>query len=121
MREVDIDLDFRFRFGREPVDIIGGSTKSRLILAIHAAIFEHYLEQPDRPFRFLILDTPKQQELSSDALKKFLDALCLICEKQDGQVLISASEYRHQIREGDKEWLPEYDGAEKKMYLGQSQ
>lgn len=42
-RDIEIDLDFRFRFGHEPVDIIGGSTKSRLILAIHAALFEHYL------------------------------------------------------------------------------
>jgi hypothetical protein len=117
-RDIEIDLDFRFKFGHEPVDIIGGSTKSRLILAIHAALFEHYLEQADRPFRFLILDTPKQQELSSDDLKRFLDALCLVCDEHSGQVLISASEYRHAIRDGDKEWLPTYDGVDKKMYLG---
>lgn len=117
-REIEIDQDFRFKFGHEPVDIIGGSTKSRLILAIHAALFEHYLEEAERPFRFLILDTPKQQELSSDDLKKFFDALCVVCSGYNGQILISASEYRHEVRDEDMEWLPTYDGAAKKMYLG---
>lgn len=117
-RDVDIDLDFRFRFGGEPVDIIGGSTKSRLILAIHAAIFEHYLEDAARPFRFLILDTPKQQELDSEDLKRYLDELDVICREHRGQVLISASEYRHSLRDGDREWLPQFAGAVQKMYLG---
>jgi hypothetical protein len=117
-REVDIDLDFKFRFGKQTVDVFNGSTRSRLILAIHAAIFEHYLEDPDRPFRFLILDTPKQQELASHDLAKYLGALEDVCDKSNGQILISATEYHHVIGERDVEWLPRFPGEKRLMYLG---
>lgn len=117
-RDVDIDLDFKFRFGRQTIDVFNGSTRSRLILAIHAAIFEHYLEDPDRPFRFLILDTPKQQELASEDLAKYLEALEDVCDKLNGQILISASEYHHAIGARDVEWLPRFEGKKRLMYLG---
>ncbi len=58
-RNVDIDLDLRFKFNGESLDLFSGSTKIRLVLAIHAALFEAYISGPSRPFRFLILDTPK--------------------------------------------------------------
>lgn len=117
-REVDIDLEFKFRFGREPIDVFTGSTRSRLILAVHAALFEHYLQDVDRPFRFLILDTPKQQELDSADLARFLNALQAICDQFGGQILISATEYHHAIEAADIEWLPQFPGEKKLMYLG---
>jgi hypothetical protein len=117
-REVEIDLDFRFRFGRQTIDVFNGSTRSRLILAIHAALFELYLQVPERPFRFLILDTPKQQELASEDLAKYLHSLEKVCDEAGGQVLISATEYHHAIGEPDREWLPQFLGAKQRMYLG---
>ncbi|WP_413215397.1 hypothetical protein [Paraburkholderia kururiensis] len=62
---VDIDLNLRFTFGGETLDVIGSgsSTTIRLVLAIHAALLEACLSDKSRPFRFLILDTPKQEEL----------------------------------------------------------
>jgi len=117
-REIQIDLDFRFKFGSEPIEVFTGSTRSRLILAIHAAIFEHYLQDPKRPFRFLILDTPKQQELDSKDLGAFLHALQEVCDKFHAQILLSATEYRHPIGDRDIEWLPQFEGAKQLMYLG---
>jgi hypothetical protein len=117
-RDVEIDLEFKFKFGNEPIDVFTGSTRSRLILAVHAAIFECYLRDAERPFRFLILDTPKQQELNSDDLAKFLNALQLVCDELKGQFLISATEYRHPIGTGDIEWLPQFPGLKQSMYLG---
>lgn len=117
-REIDIDLDFKVKFGTESVDVFTGSTRSRLILAIHAAIFEHYLQDPQRPFRFLILDTPKQQELDSKDLGAFLHSLQEICDKFDAQILLSATEYHHPIGDRDMEWLPQYMGEKQPMYLG---
>jgi hypothetical protein len=119
-REVQIDPDFRIRFGSEPIEAFAGSTRSRLILAIHAAIFEHYLSEPDRPFRFLILDTPKQQELDSNDLGAYLSALRDLCDAHDGQIVISASEYRHALGAGDAEWAPSFAYGKKMMYLGSS-
>lgn len=117
-REIDIDLDFKIKFGTEPIEVFTGSTRSRLILAIHAALFEHYLQDPKRPFRFLILDTPKQQELDSKDLGAFLHALQEVCDKFHAQILLSATEYHHPIGERDVEWLPQFQGAKQLMYLG---
>jgi hypothetical protein len=117
-REVEIDLDFKFRFGKQTIDVFNGSTRSRIILAIHAALFELYLQVPERPFRFLILDTPKQQELASADLAEYLHALEEVCDKVGGQILISATEYHHVIGEPDREWVPQFSGAKQRMYLG---
>ncbi|CUJ75467.1 ATPase involved in DNA repair [Achromobacter xylosoxidans] len=117
-REIDIDLDFKIKFGTESIDVFTGSTRSRLILAIHAALFEHYLQDLKRPFRFLILDTPKQQELDSKDLGAFLHALQEVCDKFHAQILLSATEYHHPIGQRDVEWLPQFQGAKQLMYLG---
>jgi len=119
-RDVDIDLDFKFRFGKQTIDVFNGSTRSRIILAIHAALFELYLQSPEQPFRFLILDTPKQQELASEDLAKYLHALEDVCDELGGQILISSTEYRHMIGENDREWVPEFPGGQQNMYLGNS-
>jgi hypothetical protein len=76
------------------------------------------LGDPDRPIRFLILDTPKQQELASEDLAKFLCALEDVCDKFDGQILISATEYHHEVGGSDAEWLPQFPGEKRLMYLG---
>lgn len=116
--EIDIDANFRFKFGTEPLDVFTGSTRSRLVLAIHAAMFEAYLEGKERHFRFLILDTPKQHELDGADLANYLKELQLVCDKYGGQIIISSTEYRHPIGANDREWLPEYPGTEQAMYLG---
>lgn len=117
-REVEIDLDFKFRFGKQTIDVFNGSTRSRIILAIHAALFEYYLQDLERPFRFLILDTPKQQELASEDLARYLHALESVCDKVGGQILISSTEYHHVLGESDREWVPQFPGPEQRMYLG---
>ncbi len=117
-REVEIDLEFKFRFGKQTIDMFNGSTRIRIILAIHAAIFEHYLQDLERPLRFLILDTPKQQELANEDLARYLRALEELCDEFNGQILISATEYHHEIGEVDMEWIPQFPGVEQMMYLG---
>lgn len=117
-RDIEIDLDFKFKFGNESIDLFSGSTRNRLILAIHAALFEAYIQDAQRPFRFLILDTPKQHELESADLAKFLHALESMCETHNAQILISSTEYRHSISAVDAEWTPQYPGPKHSMYLG---
>lgn len=118
--EIEIDHNFKFKFGTESLDVFTGSTRSRLVLAIHAALFEAYLENPENPFRFLILDTPKQHELDGADLGNYLEELQTICDKYGGQIVISSTEYQHAIGELDKEWLPQYPGVDQPMYLGKS-
>lgn len=121
-RDVDIDLNLRFTFGGETLETIGSggtsSTTSRLVLAIHAALLEAYLADKTRPFRFLILDTPKQDELNTADLARYLTELERMCEANDAQLLFSSTEYDHPTAKQDKRWLPRYRGPEKPMYLG---
>lgn len=121
-RNVDIDLNLRFTFGGETLETIGSggtsSTTSRLVLAIHAALLEAYLADKTRPFRFLILDTPKQDELHTADLARYLTELEKMCEANDAQLLFSSTEYDHPTGKQDKRWLPKYRGPEKPMYLG---
>lgn len=121
-RNVDIDLNLRFTFGGETLETIGSggtsSTTSRLVLAIHAALLEAYLADNTRPFRFMILDTPKQDELHTADLARYLTELEKMCEANDAQLLFSSTEYDHPTAKQDKRWLPKYRGPEKPMYLG---
>lgn len=119
---VDIDLNLRFTFGGETIETIGSggtsSTTIRLVLAIHAALFEAYLSDKSRPFRFLILDTPKQEELHTADLAQYLTELEKMCEANNAQVIFSSTEYDHSTGSKDKRWLPAYRGPDKPMYLG---
>lgn len=117
-KDIQIDHNFKFKFGNEPLEVITGSTRSRLVLAIHAAIFEDYLKNPTNPFRFIILDTPKQHELNGADLANYLHKLQGVCSEYNGQIIISSTEYRHPIGDDDKEWLPQYPSQEQPMYLG---
>jgi hypothetical protein len=119
---VDIDLNLRFTFGGETLDVIGSggssSTTIRLVLAIHAALLEAYLSDRSRPFRFLILDTPKQEELHTADLARYLTELEKMCEANDAQLLFSSTEYDHPTGPRDQRWLPRYRGPDKPMFLG---
>jgi hypothetical protein len=117
-RNVDIDLELRFTFNGEPLDLFSGSTKIRLVLAIHAALFEAYISELSRPFRFLILDTPKQQELHTEDLANYLNELENLCVSKDAQLILSSTEYDHPTGQEDMRWLPMYKGLEHPMYLG---
>ncbi len=117
-RAIDIDLELRFKFGNESLEVFSGSTKIRLVLAIHAALFEEYLSNDTRPFRFIILDTPKQQEIHTSDLAKYLHQLEELCTAKNAQMLLSSTEYRHPTTDDDSEWLPQYPGEKHQMYLG---
>jgi len=117
-RNVDIDLELRFKFNGESLDLFSGSTKIRLVLAIHAALFEAYISEPSRPFRFLILDTPKQQELHTEDLANYLTEIENLCLAKDAQLILSSTEYDRPTGEQDKRWLPMYKGLDHPMYLG---
>ena len=116
-RDVEIDLDFRITFGGERIEQIPGSTKIRVVLAIHAAILEEYLKQPDRPFRFLILDTPKQQEIQTQDLAGYLAAVSKLVGHADAQLVFSTTEYRFPSERQDAEWVPTFAGPNQPMYL----
>lgn len=119
-RDISIDSDFTFTFGGEKVTQFKGSTLTRVILAFHSAVFEMYLSDPNRKFRFLILDTPRQQDIEADALAKYISELKLLAKNLNAQIVFSTTEFHYETVEGDIEWHPTFPGPEQNMYLGQS-
>lgn len=116
---VKIDSYLRPIMGEEKLDIFKGSSKTRTVLAYHAALFEICLSDPSSPFRVLILDTPKQQDIPNEHLDSYIQALKTLAERDGGQVIFSTSSYRYKIDENtDKEWLPSFATDGESMYLG---
>jgi len=118
-REISIDNNFIPTFNSEKINQFKGSTLLRVILAIHAAIFEIYLQDGTNNLRFLIMDTPRQHEIQSEDFEKFIKELKKLVENNHAQIIFSSTEYRYECKAGDMEWLPEFEGIEQKMFLGQ--
>jgi DNA repair exonuclease SbcCD ATPase subunit len=117
-RDVYVDSDFGIQFGKENIRQIKGSTLTRVILAVRAAVFELYTENEAARFRFLILDTPRQQDIESADLGNYVSALKSLSMKNNSQIIFSTTEYRYQCTDDDKEWIPEFSGLEQNMFLG---
>ncbi|MFI5443732.1 hypothetical protein [Polaromonas sp. UC242_47] len=120
-RNVNIDSDLNIDFGGERLDPIKGSTKIRVVLAIHAAFFQLYLQDRTRGFRFLILDTPRQHEMDPADLLNYLDELKHVASKHNAQIVISSTDFRFKCGVADAEWTPQFQGPEQNMYLGAPQ
>jgi hypothetical protein len=116
---VSYDVSFRDDFepvlGEETVRQLSGSTGSRTVLAFHAALFE--LIAPSHPFNVLILDAPKQHETENVDLVPYFSKLKKICAQYNVQVIFSATEYRYEGDERDKEWSPKYNLNGKMMFM----
>lgn len=117
-RNVTIENNLRIDFGGESLDVIKGSTKIRIILAIHAALLQLFLKDRSRSFRFLILDTPKQHEIHTDDLLSYINELKKLVSLHDAQIVLSSTDFRYSCDSADAEWEPLFSGTEQNMYLG---
>ncbi|SFJ83681.1 AAA family ATPase [Methylophaga sulfidovorans] len=116
-RDITFKDDFVPILGKENIKQLKGSTRSRAILAYHAALLQLLTENKASGFKFLILDTPKQHETHVHDLDRFIKALKDLCENLGIQIVFSTTEYRYLGDEMDKEWNPTYPGAEQNMFL----
>lgn len=119
-KDISFTDDFKPVLGAENVSQLKGSTRIRVVLAYHAALFELIVERDDRPFAFLILDTPKQHEIHNDDLNEYMTALKLLAEKYDIQVVFSTTEYHYEGNRLDRDWIPKFPGKEQDMFLRQN-
>jgi len=117
-REVQVDADFGVQFGEEKITQFAGSTLLRVILAIRTACFEVYVEDEGNAFRFLILDTPRQQDIEAADLASYIQELKNVAVEHGAQVIFSTTEYHYEGTDGDVEWMPEFPGPEQPMFLG---
>ena len=117
---IDLYDGFKASFGGEKLNQIKGSTKLRVVLAYHAALFEQIVKSNPLGMRFLILDTPRQHDISAEDLDQFIKALKVLADENNVQVVFSTTEYKYESGNGDKDWLPSYDDESfgQTMYLG---
>lgn len=118
-REIYVDNDFGVQFGEEKIRQFDGSTLVRVILAIRAALFELYTSDAANQFRFFMLDTPRQQDIEAIDLGNFIANLKELAERNQAQIIFSTTEYHYECDAKDREWTPQYQGAEQKMFLGE--
>lgn len=116
-REIAVDSDFNFSFGTEKLSQFHGSTLLRVVLAMRTAAFEVYARDASKRLRFLILDTPRQQDIEKEALARYIAELKSLAVDKNVQIVFSTTDYHYDCADGDVQWSPEFDGAEQKMFL----
>jgi hypothetical protein len=97
-----------------------GSTRTRIVLAFHAALLEVSLARGGNHPGWLLFDAPKQHELSQTDFDAYTDRLQLLAAKypQRVQVVFSVADLRTQFHPGDEVWLPTFTLDGKPRFLG---
>lgn len=102
-----------------------GSTRTRLILAYHAALVEASSKVGGYHPGFLILDAPKQHELSPEDFKNYVIRFCEMSSKLPSpiQIIFSTSdqalaEALADVKGIDEVWLPGFESQGERRYLG---
>lgn len=120
-RNISFKDDFTPFLGSETISQLKGSTRTRAVLAYHAALLELMAKHECFCFRFLILDTPKQHEIHNDDLNRYINALKKLCIENDIQIVFSTTEYHYEGDTQDIEWNPKYQGEKQLMFLRNEQ
>lgn len=108
-REVAIDDDFDLVIREEVFSrdsSISGSTRTRVVLAFHAALLEVAISLGGNHPGWLLLDAPKQHELSQSDLNAFLRRLSDIARKAKLQVVFSIANADVPLGANDVLWTP---------------
>lgn len=98
-----------------------GSTRTRIVLAFHAALLEVALNRGGNHPGWLIFDAPKQHELSQADFDVYVEHLKRLAERHIGrvQVVFSVADLKTQIEPTDEIWEPAYYNSEgKPRFLG---
>lgn len=121
--DAEIDGQLRVHFGEERFhegSAESGSTRTRVVLAFHAALLEVALTRGGNHLGILILDAPRQHELNPEDLREFFRRLRALGDRHERriQVVIAVSELFEKIEEGDCLWEPAFDVGGARMFLG---
>ncbi|MFZ6712570.1 AAA family ATPase [Undibacterium sp. TC9W] len=120
-KNISLDITYKDDFtpvlGPETVGQLKGSTKVRVVLAYHAAVLELLASRSESVLKILVLDTPKQHEIASDDLNRYMLALKEISKKSGIQIIFSTTEYHYKVQDQDEEWVPSEPGEEQNMFF----
>jgi hypothetical protein len=97
-----------------------GSTRTRIVLAFHAALLEVSLARGGNHPGWLLFDAPKQHELSQTDFNAYTDRLQMLASKYPGrvQVVFSVADLKTQFQSGDEVWMPSFTIDGDPRFLG---
>lgn len=97
-----------------------GSTRTRIVLAFHAALLEAALIRRGNHPGWLILDAPRQHELRWNDLDAYLSRLHDVARRfpSQVQVVFSIANVALKLGEEDAFWSPAFGEGEDARYLG---
>jgi len=97
-----------------------GSTRTRIVLAFHAALLEVSLVRGGNHPGWLLFDAPKQHELSQTDFDAYTERLQMIAARYPGrvQVVFSVADLKTQFQAGDEVWQPTFTIDGKPRFLG---
>jgi prefoldin subunit 5 len=97
-----------------------GSTRTRIVLAFHAALLEVSLARGGNHPGWLLFDAPKQHELSQTDFDAYTERLERVSAKYPGrvQVVFSVADLKTQFQAGDEVWMPSFTFSGASRFLG---
>jgi len=97
-----------------------GSTRTRIVLALHAALLEASLSVGGCHPRVLLLDAPRQQEIAEKDLIAFVEGLRALRDeyRTQVQVVLAVVDFGITLGATDIEWAPTCIVDGKPRYLG---
>jgi len=97
-----------------------GSTRTRIVLAFHAALLEVSLARGGNHPGWLFFDAPKQHELSQTDFDAYTDRLTMVAAKYPNrvQIVFSVADLKTQFQAGDEVWVPTFTLAGNPRFLG---
>jgi prefoldin subunit 5 len=97
-----------------------GSTRTRIVLAFHAALLEVSLARGGNHPGWLLLDAPKQHELNQADFDAYAERMQTIAARYPDrvQVVFSVADLKTQLEATDEIWLPSFTIDQKPRFLG---
>lgn len=97
-----------------------GSTRTRIVLAFHAALLEVSLARGGNHPGWLLFDAPKQHELSQTDFDAYAQRLQVVAARHPGrvQVVFSVADLKTQFQAGDEVWQPTFTMNGSPRFLG---
>lgn len=97
-----------------------GSSRTRIILAFHAALLEVSLRMGGNHPGWLLFDAPKQHELKQEDFDAYMERLQILAHSHGDnvQVVFSAADVKTQLQVGDELWTPQLTVDGESRFLG---
>ena len=97
-----------------------GSTRTRIVLAFHAALLQVSLARGGNHPGWLLFDAPRQHELADDDLKTYVERLRALSDTYSGpfQIVLAIADLAVAPNNSDVVWAPKFLSEEDGRFLG---